>query len=79
MAFSSLTNVAVAATNFPYVTYQVEVPVQQIAWQLNLVPTIGNPAIAVRNAMVPNEFRNDAFSETPQNVGASVALVPPPS
>ena len=79
LPFSSLTNVVVAATNFPYVTYQVQVPVQQIAWQLNLVPTIGNPAIAVRNAMVPNEFRNDAFSETPQNVGASVALVPPPS
>ena len=78
LPFSSLTNVTVTATNFPYVTYQVQVPVQQIAWQLNLAPTSGNPSIAVRRGLVPNEFRNDAFSETPQNVGASVTLVPPP-
>ena len=32
----------------------------------------------MRRDLVPNEFRNDAFSETPQNVGASVTLVPPP-
>ena len=78
LPFNSLMNVVVTATNFPYVTYQVQVPVQQIAWQLNLVPTSGNPSIAVRRDLVPNEFRNDAFSETPQNVGASVSLVPPP-
>jgi hypothetical protein len=78
LPFSSLTNVVVTATNFPYVTYLVQVPVQQIAWQLNLTPTIGNPSVSVRRDLVPNEFRNDAFSETPQNVGASVTLVPPP-
>ena len=78
LTFSSLTNVTVTATNFPYVTYQVQVPVQQIAWQLNLSPASGNPSVAVRRDLVPNEFRNDAFSETPQNVGASVTLVPPP-
>ena len=44
LPFSSLTNVVVTATNFPYVTYQVQVPVQQIAWQLNLTPTSGNPS-----------------------------------
>ena len=32
----------------------------------------------MRRDLVPNEFRNDAFSETPANVGASVTLVPPP-
>ena len=78
LPFSSLTNVIVTPTNFPYVTYRVQVPVQQIAWQLNLTPTSGNPSVAVRRDLVPNEFRNDAFSETPTNVGASVALVPPP-
>ena len=65
LPFGSLTNVTVAATNFPYVTYRVQVPVQQIAWQLNLAPTSGNPSVAVRRDLVPNEFRNDAFSETP--------------
>jgi len=79
LPFGSLTNVVVTATNFPYVTYEVQVPVQQIAWQLNLAPTSGNPSIAVRRDSAPNEFRNDAFSETPQNVGASVTLVPPPA
>jgi hypothetical protein len=78
LSFSSLTNVTVTATNFPYVTYRVQVPVQQIAWQLNLTPSSGNPSVAVRRDSVPNEFRNDAFSEVPQGVGASVALVPPP-
>jgi large repetitive protein len=78
LPFSSLTNLVVVATNFPYVTFQVQVPVQQIAWQLNLTPTSGNPSIAVRRDLVPSEFRNDAFSETPSTVGASVSLVPPP-
>jgi hypothetical protein len=78
LAFSSLTNLSVGSGSFPYVTYQVQVPVQQIAWQLNLAPTSGNPSIAVRGDVVPNEFRNDAFSEVPQGVGASVSLVPPP-
>ena len=67
LPFSSLTNVIVTPTNFPYVTYRVQVPVQQIAWQLNLTPTSGNPSVAVRRDLVPNEFRNDAFSEAPQN------------
>ena len=56
---------------------RVQVPVQQ-SWQLNLAPTSGLPNIAVRRDLVPNEFRNDASSETPANVGASVTLVPPP-
>ena len=42
------------------------------------MPSNGLPNIAVRRDLVPNEFRNDAFSETPTNVGASVTLVPPP-
>ena len=77
--FNSSTNVVVTAMNFPYVTFQVQVPVQQIAWQLNLSPSFGDPDIAVRRDTVPNEFRNDAFSETPgDGIGASVTLVPPP-
>ena len=78
LPFTSLTNVAVAANDFPYRTFRVQVPVQQIAWQLNLSPTSGIPNLAVRRDLVPNEFRNDAFSETPAGVGASVTLVPPP-
>jgi hypothetical protein len=78
LPFNSLTNIAVASGQFPYRTFRVQVPVQQIAWQLNLIPGSGMPNVAVRRDLVPNEFRNDAFSETPATVGASVTLVPPP-
>jgi hypothetical protein len=78
LPFSSLTNVVVTTNDFPYRTFRVQVPVQQIAWQLNLIPISGIPNIAVRRDLVPNEFHNDAFSETPTNVGASGTLVPPP-
>src|SRR6476646_3106529 len=63
--FGSLTNMVISAGNFPYRTFRVQVPVQQIAWQLNLLPASGAPNIAVRRDVVPNEFRNDAFSEPP--------------
>ena len=36
LPFNSLTNVVVATNDFPYLTFRVQVPVQQIAWQLNL-------------------------------------------
>jgi len=52
----------VETTDFPYVTYQVQVPVQQIAWQLNLTPSKRFPNLAARLAAVPNEFHNDAYS-----------------
>lgn len=76
--FNSINNIIVKSTNRPYVTYRVQVPVQQIAWQLSLTPTIGSPNLAVRRGLVPNEYRNDAYSEPAQSVGASVTLVPPP-
>ncbi len=78
IAFSSFTNITVSAGNFPYRTFRIQVPVQQIAWQLNVLPGSGAPNIAVRRDVVPNEFRNDAFSEPPGGVGASISLVPPP-
>ena len=78
LPFNSLTNVVVGPSDYPYVTFEVQVPVQQIAWQLNLVPSLGSPNLALRRDTVPNEFRNDAFSEPPGGIGASVALVPPP-
>ena len=71
------TNVTVTSAGFPYVTYQVQVPAQPIAWQLNLSPSNGAPAIAARLAQVPNEFNNDAYSDVPGGIGNSISLVPP--
>ena len=75
LAFNSTTNFTV--TGYGYTTFLVQVPVQQIAWQVNVTPSSGNANVAVRRDNVPNEFVNDAFSEPPADVGASVSLVPP--
>ncbi|MFZ0826717.1 MAG: PKD domain-containing protein, partial [Verrucomicrobiia bacterium] len=79
LPFTSFTNVTVGAANFPYVTYSVQVPVQQIAWQLNLTPSNGVSDIAARLDAVPNEFNNDAYSDVGGGVGNSISLVPPPA
>jgi hypothetical protein len=76
LAFNSLTNFTV--TGYGYRTYRVQVPVQQIAWQINLTPTSGDANVAVRRDNVPNEFRSDAFSELAGSAGDSVTLVPAP-
>ncbi|MBM3883119.1 MAG: hypothetical protein FJ387_25960, partial [Verrucomicrobia bacterium] len=74
--FDALHQVSATAADFPYVTYRTQVPVQQIAWQVSLTPSSGNPNLAIRRDLVPNEFRNDAFSDVPGTVGDSVTLVP---
>ena len=76
LAFNSLTNFTV--TGYGYRTYRVQVPVQQIAWQINLTPASGDANLAVRRDNVPNEFRNDAYSDLAGSAGDSVTLVPAP-
>jgi hypothetical protein len=74
MTFNSTSNLVV--NGYGYTTYLVQVPVQQIAWQVSVSPISGNANVAVRQNNVPNEFVNDAFSEPPPGIGASVTLVP---
>lgn len=69
------TNLTVAG--YGYATFRVQVPVDQIAWQVSMVASNGNPNVAVRRNFVPNEFYNDAYSEVPGTVTDSVTLVPP--
>ena len=75
LAFNTTTNFTV--TDYGYTTFIVPVPVQQIAWQLNLTPSSGDASIAVRQNNIPNEFVNDAFSELPAPTPDSITLVPP--
>ena len=63
--------------NYGYETFLVQVPVQQIAWQINVTPTSGDAYVAVNLDAVPNEFVNLAFSEAPGDLEDSVTLVPP--
>jgi hypothetical protein len=75
LTFNSTTNFSVSG--YGYTTFLVQVPVQQIAWQVNVTPSSGNANVAIRRDNVPNEFVNDAFSEPSPGVAASVTLVPP--
>lgn len=75
LAFNTTTNFTV--TGFGYATFRVQVPVQQIAWELKATPILGNPNIAVRRNLVPNENNNDAFSEVAAPIADSLTLVPP--
>lgn len=62
---------------YGYVTYRVQVPPERIAWQISTPTTNGNPNVAIRRNLVPNENYNDAFSEQPGLITDSVVLVPP--
>jgi len=69
--------VALPANTFFYQTYQVNVPVQQIAWDLTANSTSGNLRICARRANAPNPGNNDALAEAPAGVAAGLTLVPP--
>ena len=71
LALSTTTNQVV--TDFGYTTYRVQVPPSLIAWEVNVTPTSGNPNVAVRRSLIPNENYNDAFSENPGNITDSIS------
>jgi len=75
--YNSVTNAVVAG--FGYATYAVQVPNQQIAWQLTMSSTSGNPYMAVRENQVPNENNNGAASELNSPQTNNITLVPPPT
>ncbi|MCW1884761.1 hypothetical protein OKA04_08475 [Luteolibacter flavescens] len=66
----------VAVTGAPYRVYRVQVPVDQIAWDISAVAVAGNPDIAVRKGSVPAEYDNEAFSASPGNATEGITLVP---
>ncbi len=70
----TVSNVAVSAA--PYRVYRVQVPVDQIAWDIHATAVAGNPDIAVRKGSVPAEFDNEAFSASPASASESITLVP---
>jgi hypothetical protein len=74
IAFDSVVS-DVDVPDVPYRVYRVQVPLQQIAWDVRTSPLSGNPNVAIRRDMVGAEFENGAFSEV---VGAtdSISVVP---
>ena len=61
----------------PYRVYRLQMPVDQLAWEVTVNPLAGNPNVALRFGDVPSEFVNDAFSEAPGTVSDSTTMVPP--
>ena len=76
IAFGSTVPGVTPGTEAPYRTYRVTVPIDQLAWDVEITPTAGNPDVAVRQGEVPNEWDNDAVSEAPGSTIDSVTLVP---
>ena len=74
LPFAYTTNLSVSG--YGYTTFRLQVPVEQIAWQVSVAPTVGNPDLAVRRNKVPNESNNEGFSEAGPGVTDSVTLVP---
>jgi large repetitive protein len=70
-------SVTCSATGFAYVTYRVQVPADQIAWQLYVPTNSGNPSLAVRRNTVPSENFSDAVSDLPGNTAENLSIVPP--
>ena len=63
-------------SGFPYASFRVQVPPDQLAWQVSVIASNGNPNIAVRRNFLPTESNNDAYSEVPGLVTDSITLVP---
>lgn len=62
---------------YGYTTYRIIVPPNEIAWQMQMPATNGNPNLTVRRNMVPNEKHNEALSELAGNIADNITLVPP--
>ncbi|MBK8039226.1 MAG: hypothetical protein IPK22_19145 [Verrucomicrobiaceae bacterium] len=77
IAFES-TQANVNVTAAPFRVYRVQVPIDQIAWDVAVTAHSGNPNLCVRRDVVPSEWFNDAISEVDDGAATdSVTLVPP--
>lgn len=75
--FSSNTALNVTANTFPYRIFRVQVPIEQIAWEVNASPVNGDPNFSIRRDKVGNEWQHDAYSEAAGSVTDSITLAPP--
>jgi hypothetical protein len=66
----------VNVTTAPFRVYRVEVPIDQIAWDVSTTAVSGDPNVSVRRDNLPSQWFNDAFSEVAGLATDSVTLVP---
>ena len=70
--------IANSVTGYGYITYRVEVPPTEVAWQVDLKRTsaAGNPELYLRSGSVPNVRNNSALSESVAGIDDSITIVP---
>jgi hypothetical protein len=68
---------SIAVTGSPYRVFRVEVPAEQVIWDLSLEPLSGDPNLCVSKQTVPAESDNEALSEAAGGVRDSITLVSP--
>lgn len=69
--------VAQVMSGFRYRTFRVQVPVDQIGWQVNARTLSGDVDLALRRTEVGNEITHLAFSGATGTTSDSITLVPP--
>lgn len=67
----------ISVTGSPYRVFRVEVPAEQLVWDMSLNRLSGDPNICVRKQAVPAETDNDALSEAVGEADDSITLVSP--
>jgi large repetitive protein len=77
IAFDGTTLPMNSAGTAPYRVFRVEVPAEQVIWDIALDRRAGNPNLAVKKQTVPNETDNTALSDAAGAVNDSVTLVSP--
>ncbi|RUO45182.1 HYR domain-containing protein [Idiomarina aquatica] len=78
LSFNSTQTITTDANaEFPYTTYKVPVPVDQIGWQITLAADTPNSSLYVRQANVPNRLNNNGFSEQSDTTIESITHAPP--
>ena len=75
--FNSTHTVRCDGSDAGYRTFRIQVPIQQIAWENSVTDLAGDGNLSLRRDRVPNEFHNDAGSETSGIATDSVTLAPP--
>jgi hypothetical protein len=75
--FSSTRTVTCNGTDAGYRTFRVQVPIDQIAWETSVTNVTGDGNVCLRRDLVPNEFHNDAVSDTAGIATDSMTLAPP--
>jgi hypothetical protein len=76
LAFGASVTAEVTADDPPFQVFRVQVPVDQIGWEIATTALSGDPNICARRRNLGSENENDAYSEVAGSVKDSFTMVP---